>query len=159
MKDGKIPDEVILFMVNHSFYDENAAPAGKQVLVSGTVCSSNPEAKEIEGLWKKMDDQMQEFFPEIWEACERREYNGPKDISELTRDSVMEGQGGECVGVAQIVGQCGSMKPSSKAPINGLYIAGADAGSKGMGTHQSALSGTAVARMVQQYLRARSKQR
>ncbi len=32
-----------------------------------------------------------------------------------------------------------------------------DAGSKGMGTHQSALSGTAVARMVQQYLRGRAK--
>jgi prolycopene isomerase len=159
VKNGEIPDEVILFMVNHNFYDENAAPPGKQVLVSGTVCSSNPEAKEIEALWKKMDEQMQKFFPEIWEACERREYNGPKDIAELTRDSVIEGQGGECVGLAQIVGQCGSMKPDSKAPINGLYIAGADAGSKGMGTHQSALSGTAVARMVQQHLRGRTKMR
>jgi phytoene dehydrogenase-like protein len=51
------------------------------------------------------------------------------------------------------------MKPDSRAPINGLYIAGADAGAKGMGTHQSALSGTAVARMVQQYLRGRAKMR
>jgi hypothetical protein len=49
------------------------------------------------------------------------------------------------------------MKPASKTPINGLYIAGADAGAKGMGTHQSALSGTAVARMVQHYLRGRAK--
>jgi len=159
IKNGEVPEEVILFMVNHCFYDEDAAPPGKQVLVSGTVCSSNPEAKEIDALWKKMDEQMQEHFPEIWAACERREYNGPKEISELTRDSVLEGQGGECVGLAQIVGQCGSMKPSSKTPINGLYLAGADAGSKGMGTHQSALSGTAVARMVQQYLRGRVKMR
>ncbi len=110
MKSGEIPEEVILFMVNHNFYDENAAPPGKQVLVSGTVCSSNPEAKEIEALWEKMDEQMREFFPEIWAACERREYNGPKDIAELTRDSVIEGQGGECVGLAQIVGQCGSIE-------------------------------------------------
>ncbi|MCP5065732.1 MAG: NAD(P)/FAD-dependent oxidoreductase [bacterium] len=159
IKDGSIPEEVLLFMVNHNFYDENAAPPGKQVLVSGTVCSSNPEAKEIEALWAKMDEQMQRFFPEIWEACERREYNGPKEIADLTRDSVIEGQGGECVGLAQIVGQCGSMKPDSNAPINGLYIAGGDAGSRGMGTHQSALSGTAVARMVQQYLRGRTKMR
>ncbi len=159
LKDGEIPDEVILFMVNHNFYDEQAAPAGKQVLVSGTVCSSNPEAKEIEALWKKMDEQMQEYFPEIWQACERREYNGPKEIADLTRDSVLEGQGGECVGLAQIVGQCGSMKPDSNAPINGLYIAGADAGARGMGTHQSALSGTQVARMVQLYLRGRAKMR
>ncbi len=159
MKNGEVPEEVILFMVNHNFYDENAAPPGKQVLVSGTVCSSNPEAKEIEALWQRMDAQMQTHFPEIWEACERREYNGPKEISDLTRDSVIEGQGGECVGLAQIVGQCGSMKPDSNAPINGLYIAGSDAGARGMGTHQSALSGTGVARMVQQYLRGRSKMR
>jgi phytoene dehydrogenase-like protein len=95
IKNGEIPEEVILFMVNHTFYDENAAPPGKQVLVSGTVCSSNPEAEEIEGLWERMDAQMREFFPEIWEACERREYNGPRDIAELTRDSVIQGQGGE----------------------------------------------------------------
>lgn len=159
IKDGQVPEEVILFMVNHCFYDADAAPPGKQVLVSGTVCSSNPDAKEIEAIWKKMDEQMQHHFPEIWAACERREYNGPKEIRDLTRDSVIEGQGGECVGLAQIVGQCGSMKPSSKTPINGLFLAGADAGSKGMGTHQSALSGTAVARMVQHYLRGRVKMR
>ena len=159
MKNGEIPDEVILFMVNHNFYDENAAPPGKQVLVSGTVCSANPEAEEIEALWRVMDRQMQEQFPEIWNACERREYNGPREIADLTRDSVLPGQGGECVGLAQIVGQCGSMKPDSKTPVNGLYLAGADAGAKGMGTHQSALSGTGVARRVQQYLRGRAKMR
>jgi prolycopene isomerase len=159
IKNGEVPDEVILFMINHSFFDEDAAPPGKQVLVSGTVCSSNPEAKEIEAIWNKMDQQMKSHFPEIWHACERKEYNGPKEISDLTRDSVIEGQGGECVGLAQIVGQCGSMKPSSNAPINGLYIAGADAGAKGMGTHQATLSGTAVARLVQHYLLGRTKMR
>ncbi len=159
MKNGEIPDEVILYMVNHNFYDENASPPGKQVLVSGTVCSANPDAKEIEALYAKMDEQMQKYFPEIWEACERREYNGPKEIRDLTRDSAIDMQGGECVGLAQIVGQCGRMKPDSNAPINGLYLAGADAGSEGMGTHQSALSGTGVARLVGQYLRGRVKMR
>ncbi|MDP6977511.1 MAG: NAD(P)/FAD-dependent oxidoreductase [Myxococcota bacterium] len=159
VKNGETPEEVILFMVNHSFFDEHAAPPGKQVLVSGTVCSSNPEAREIEAIWKRMDEQMKEHFPEIWEICERREYSGPKEIAALTRDSVLPGQGGECVGLAQIVGQCGKHKPDSNAPINGLYIAGADAGAKGMGTHQSALSGIAVAKMAQRYLLGRSKMR
>jgi phytoene dehydrogenase-like protein len=72
MREGHIPEEVILFMVNHSFYDENAAPPGKQVLVSGTICSPDPDAKEIEGLWRVMDEQMQRFFPEIWAATERQ---------------------------------------------------------------------------------------
>ncbi len=151
-KEGGEPDEVILFMVNHSFYDENAAPPGKQVLVSGTVCSPNPEAEEIEAIWRCMDRQMQELFPDIWEATERKEYNGPREISNLTRDSVLPGQGGECVGVAQIVGQCGSMKPKSETPIRGLFLSGADAGAAGMGTHQAALSGIGVARQVQHCL-------
>ncbi|MBW2698929.1 MAG: NAD(P)/FAD-dependent oxidoreductase, partial [Deltaproteobacteria bacterium] len=123
MKEGQIPDEVILFMCNHSFYDEHAAPPGKQVLVAGTVCSPNPEAEEIEGLWRVMDEQMQVFFPEIWAATERRDYSGPKEISQLTRDSVLPGQGGECVGLGQVVGQCGKHKPKIGAPIRGLYFA------------------------------------
>jgi phytoene dehydrogenase-like protein len=159
MREGHIPEEVILFMVNHSFYDENAAPPGKQVLVSGTVCSPDPDAKEIEGLWRVMDAQMQRFFPEIWAATERRDYSGPKEICALTRDSVLPGQGGECVGLAQVVGQCGKLKPSVDAPIRGLYFAGADAGAAGMGTHQAALSGTEVARRVGHELSRRRKMR
>jgi len=157
VKDGRMPDEVILFMCNHSFYDENAAPPGKQVLVSGTVCSPNPEATEIEALWKKMDEQMQRFFPEIWQATERKEYSGPREISKLTRDSVLPGQGGECVGLGQVVGQCGGMKPKPETPVRGLYIAGADAGGAGMGTHQSAMSGIEVARLVGHYRNKRLK--
>jgi phytoene dehydrogenase-like protein len=151
-KDGVEPEEVILFMCNHSFYDEHAAPPGKQVLVSGTVCSSNPDAEEIEGLWRCMDRQMQELLPDIWEATERKEYNGPREISRLTRDAVLPGQGGECVGLAQIVGQCGAHKPSSETSIRGLYLSGADAGGAGMGTHQSALSGIGAARLAQIHL-------
>jgi phytoene dehydrogenase-like protein len=152
VKAGRIPDEVILFMCNHSFYDDEAAPPGKQVLVSGTICSPNPEAEEIGGLWKRMDEQMVQFFPEIWDAVERREYAGPREISHMTRDSVLPGQGGECVGLGQIVGQCGKMKPNPEAPIRGLYYAGADAGGAGMGTHQAACSGMEVARRVGHYL-------
>ena len=151
-KAGEIPEEVILFMVNHKFYDEGAAPPGKQVLVSGTICSPDPEAKEIEGLWKRMDEQMVQLFPEIWDATERREYAGPKDISQLTRDSVLPGQGGECVGVGSVAGQCGKLKPKSQTPMPGLYISGADAGAAGMGTHQAATSAMRVADMVVDYI-------
>ncbi len=151
VREGNVPDEVILFMCNHSAYDENAAPPGKQVLVSGTLCSADPDAKEIEALWKVMDKQMVELFPDIWEATEKRDYSGPKEISDLTRDSVIPGHGGECVGLAQIVGQCGKDKPDVDLPIRGLYVTGADAGGEGMGTHQSALSGTKVARLVRYY--------
>ncbi|HET8944431.1 MAG TPA: FAD-dependent oxidoreductase, partial [Dehalococcoidia bacterium] len=58
------------------------------------------------------------------------------------------GQGGECVGVGQVVGQCGKYKPSPVSPISGLYFAGCDAGSGGMGTHQATDSGMKVADLV-----------
>jgi len=157
VKAGELPHEITLFMVNHSFFDEHAAPPGKQVLVSGTVCSSNPDAKEIQAVWDKMDEQMKKLFPEIWDSIERREYTGPRQISELTRDSVVVAGGGECVGIAQIVGQCGAMKPKSETSIRGLYLSGADAGGEGMGTHQSGLSGIRVARMVERYLNKLAK--
>jgi prolycopene isomerase len=157
MKEGRVPDEVSLFMVNHSFFDDEAAPPGKQILVAGTVCSGNPEAKEMNAIWAKMDEQMQRFYPQIWAAVERKEYSGPKEIRDFSRDSVLPGQGGECVGLGQIVGQCGKKKPSVISPVRGLYYAGADAGAAGMGTHQASLSGMEVARLVQLERLKRSK--
>lgn len=154
VKAGRIPDEVSLFMVNHAYFDPDAAPAGKQVLVAGTVCSGDPEANEIEALWGRMDEQMQRYYPQVWAATARREYAGPREISEFTRDGVLPGQGGECVGLGQIVGQCGRHKPGVQAPIGGLYYVGADAGAAGMGTHQAALSAIEVARLVEREHRA-----
>ena len=59
---------------------------------------------------------------------------------------MLPGQGGECVGLAQMVGRCGKLKPSVDAPIRGLYDAGADDAAAGMGTLPGAQSGTEVAR-------------
>jgi phytoene dehydrogenase-like protein len=59
--------------------------------------------------------------------------------------------------MGQIVGQCGTLKPKSETPVRGLYIAGADAGGAGMGTHQACESGAKVARVVGHYLNKRRK--
>jgi prolycopene isomerase len=69
-------------------------------------------------------------------------------VSNLTRDHLLPGQGGECIGLAQIVGQCGSHKPSAQAPVRGLYYVGCDAGGYGCGTHQAVDSGVNVAELV-----------
>lgn len=155
VKDGHEPDEVILFMSVISNYDPELAPPGKQIVVSGTICSPNPRAPEIEMLWRKMDEMLERVLPEVLPAVERKERSGPAEVCSLTRDSVLPGQGGECVGLGQIVGQCGKYKPHPKTPVGGLYLVGADAGSAGMGTHQAADSGQRVARMVTHYLNGR----
>ena len=62
---------------------------------------------------------------------------------------------GECVGLAQIAGQCGKFQPSAKSPIGGLFYTGSDVGIAGMGTHKASGGGINTARMVLQYHRLR----
>jgi phytoene dehydrogenase-like protein len=155
VKAGHVPDEVIMFMLVPSNYAPDMAPPGKQCIIAGTICSPNPEAREIKMLWGKMDEMLAKIWPEIPPVIEAKEQAGPAHVSALTRDAVLPGQGGECVGLGQIAGQCGKYKPSPKAPIRGLFYVGCDAGGAGMGTHQATESGIKVARMVLQYYRAR----
>ena len=49
------------------------------------------------------------------DAVVYKEVEGPAEVYEFTRDRVLPGQGGECVGLAQIVGQCGKSQPSARA--------------------------------------------
>jgi prolycopene isomerase len=155
IKAGHVPEEVILFITIPSNYDPSMSPPGKQCLVVGTICSPDPEAKEVQMQWDKMDEMIAKLWPEVPPAIEAKVYSGPSQISLLTRDQVLPGQGGECVGLGQIVGQCGKHKPSPKAPIRGLFYVGSDAGGAGMGTHQATQSGINVARMVLRYHRKR----
>jgi len=155
IKAGHVPEEVILFITIPSNYDPSMSPPGKQCLVVGTICSPDPEAKEVQMQWDKMDEMIAKLWPEVPPAIEAKVYSGPSQISLLTRDQVLPGQGGECVGLGQIVGQCGKYKPSPKAPIRGLFYVGSDAGGAGMGTHQATQSGINVARMVLHYHRKR----
>lgn len=155
VKQGVVPDEVILFGIVPSNFDPPMSPEGKQCFIAGTICSPDPEATEIQTIYDKMDGMLNKVFPEVMDVLDYKEFEGPAEISAATRDHILPGQGGECVGLAQIVGQCGKYKPSQKAPIRGLYYVGCDAGGSGMGTHQAAESGINGARMVLQYYRKR----
>jgi len=74
-----------------------------------------------------------DIFPEI--ACcvegKRRLYTS--DISRLSgRDT------GECIGLAQEVGQSGTSRPHPALAVKGLYLVGSDAGGRGIGTECAA---------------------
>jgi len=159
IKQGHVPEEIIVFALVPSNFDPTMSPPGKQCLIAGTVCSPNPEAKEIAMLYKKMEEMWDKTFPGVMDAVYHKESEGPAEISAATRDHVLQGQGGEAVGLAQIVGQCGKYKPSPRSPVRGLFYVGCDAGGTGMGTHQAAESGINVARMVLQYHRKKQAAR
>ncbi len=148
MKAGEIPDELVVFNVVPAVYDATLAPAGKQCALVGTLCSPDPDLRHQEVLWDKLDAMVMRLWPGLRECVDRSERYGTSHVSTLTRDAVVPGQGGECIGLGQIVGQCGKHKPSARAPLRGLFYVGCDAGGYGCGTHQAVDSGVNVAAMV-----------
>jgi prolycopene isomerase len=155
-KEGRLPEDALLFIVVPSEYDSSLAPEGRQCVLAGTLCSPDPEAPDAELWWNRLEETLFKIWPGMEQAIESRERYSTHHVSALTRDSVLPGVGGECIGLGQIVGQCGRHKPSARAPIRGLYYVGCDAGGYGCGTHQAVDSGVNVAAMVERDHRVRA---
>ena len=155
VRSGHVPENVIMYGMVTSSYDPAMAPPGKQLLFTATPCAADPGAAEIKMLWEKVDEILFKLWPEIVPALESKEYAGPAEVSALTRDHVLPGgQGGECMGLGQVVGQCGRKRPSSSTSIRGLFLVGIDTGADpnaNMGLHQSVNSAMNVARSVIRY--------
>ncbi len=151
---GSIPESVVYFEVP-SNYDPNAAPRGKQILMTGYWCPADPSISEREKrLWReKGESVLKKVFPNLEGSIESQESYDTRHVSRLTRDQVLPGQGGETIGLGQLVDQCGKYKPSAKAPIRGLFYVGTDAGGYGVGVHQATDSGINVADIVLRYQR------
>jgi phytoene dehydrogenase-like protein len=156
-REGKASREGVLYFEVPSNYDPNAAPEGKQVILTGSFCPPNPDLDKAENeAWAKAGEQtLFGAFPEIERFIESKDFYTTRSVSNATRDSVVPGAGGETIGLGQIVGQCGDQKPSIEAPIGGLFYVGCDAGGTGIGTQQAIESGMNVARAVERYHRLR----
>jgi prolycopene isomerase len=148
-RSGELPEDMLVFNVVPSVYDPSLAPAGKQCAIIGTICTPDPETQDNEAWWSKLEEQVGRLWPDLESCVSSKERYSTSHVSNLTRDHLLPGQGGECIGLAQIVGQCGSHKPSAQAPVRGLYYVGCDAGGYGCGTHQAVDSGVNVARLVE----------
>ncbi len=152
-KVGEASKEGVVYFEVPSNYDPTAAPEGKQVILSGSFCPANPHMskEEIKAWADAGEENLFKALPEMEAAIEDKDPYTPRHVSNLTRDSVLPGQGGETIGLCQSVGQCGPSKPSIKAPIRGLYFVGCDAGGTGVGTQQAIESGINVAEVVWRY--------
>ena len=152
-KAGEASKEGVLYFEVPSNYDPSAAPEGKQVIMTGSFCPANPDmsAEEIKTWADAGEEILFSAFPELEGAIEEKDLYTTRHVSNLTRDSVLPGQGGETIGLCQSVGQCGPNQPSVKAPIRGLYFVGTDAGGTGVGTQQAIESGMNVAGVVLRY--------
>lgn len=155
---GESPGDVILWVQVPSANDPSLAPPGRQCVLTGTWSSPDPDAPldSHERWWRKIDRMVERVWPGFHDHVERRETYGTREVSRLSRDSALPGLGGECIGLGQVVGQCGRHKPSPVSPLAGLFYVGTDAGGRGCGTHQAVDSGIRVAEAVLRYVRSRS---
>ncbi len=150
-KKGEVPDELLVFNVIPSNFDPEMAPPGKQCVLSSTLCPADPEMDNYAAYWDKLDEMMDRIWPGFSDCVESKESYNTKHVSNLTREQVLPKIGGECIGLGQVVGQCGKHKPAATAPIRGLFYVGCDAGGYGCGTHQAVDSAFNVARLVELY--------
>ena len=153
VRRGEIPEELLVFNVIPSNFDSDLAPSGKQCVLSSILCPADPEFKNTPAFWKKLDEMMERIWPGFSDTVEFKENYSTKHVSTLARDHVLPGIGGECIGLGQIVGQCGKNKPSPAAPVQGLFYVGCDAGGYGCGTHQAVDSAFNVSRLIELYHR------
>lgn len=154
---GAAPEEIILWVQVPSANDPGLAPPGRQCVLTGAWCSPDPEVprRENERWWSRIDEIMERTWPGFLDLVDAREPYDAHDVGSLSRESAFAGVGGECIGLGQVVGQCGRYKPASQAPVNGLFFVGTDAGGYGCGTHQAVDSGIRVADTVFRYHRMR----
>ena len=154
-KEGEIPKQGVVFFEVPANYDPHAAPEGKQMVMTGYWCPADPKMTEKEKkAWKDMGEKvMLDAYPDLIKHVESKETYTPTHVCNLTRDQVLPGQGGECIGLGQLMGQCARTKPSVKAPARGLFFVGCDAGGYGVGTQQAVDSAINVAEAVLRYHR------
>jgi len=150
---GKAPREGVLYYEVPSNCDPDSAPEGKQLVMTGSFCPPGPDLdpEEIRAWAEAGERVLFRAFPDLEACIESKDLYTTRSVSNATRDSVLPGVGGETIGLAQIVGQCGDQKPSIRAPIGGLFYVGADAGGTGIGTQQAIESGMNVADAVERY--------
>ena len=147
---GEWPDVMLTFLGVPSLWDPSTVPdARHQVVISASLGSADPRSPMNEEALARSEQTIAEAFPGVLEHVVRREPYHARHVSAMTRDSVLPGQGGEAIGLAQVIGQCGRSKPDPRTPLPGLYLVGCDAGGYGAGTHQAVDSGFKVARMIE----------
>lgn len=146
---GDWPDIPQLYWSTPALWDPGLAPAdGSQVVLIGTLADPDPDSSMSEDAIARIHATALEAWPSLGDHITRQEPYTTKSVSNLTRDAVVPGAGGECIGIAQTMEQEGRNKPKARTPLPGLYIVGCDAGGRGVATHQAVDSGFRVADLV-----------
>jgi phytoene dehydrogenase-like protein len=153
MLNGKWPNVPLIAIDVPSEFDPGLSDIpGHQLANCQVFMPADTDSSLVNEAIARCEAVIDELWPELKHHIIRKEPYGARQISSMSRDVAVPGCGGEAVGIAQVVGQCGRSKPDARTPLPGLYIVGCDAGGRGAGTHQAVDSGFNVAAMVEQDL-------
>jgi phytoene dehydrogenase-like protein len=144
--DGGVAEDQPFCMVMPSDWDPRTAPPGKQILIAGGM--GHPEITpqnldHCERILDRVEERLFELFPEVEAHVDWKERSSVDKVGAITGKPT-----GECIGLAQCVGQVGANKPSPLTPVEGLWLVGCDAGARGVGTEQAAGSAIYVANLL-----------
>lgn len=149
MLRGKWPNVPLIAIDVPSEFDPGLSDVpGHQLANCQVFMPADTQSDIVDEALARAEQVINELWPELEDHIIRKEPYGAKQIASMSRDVTVPGSGGEAVGIAQVVGQCGRSKPDPRTPLPGLYIVGCDAGGRGAGTHQAVDSGFNVAQMV-----------
>ncbi len=138
--DGTAPQDPFLFTPVPSEWDPYAAPLGKQLVMMGVPgpIDVNPETvAHCERILDRAEERLFEIFPRLQENIQWSIRTHIAHTAKISGKST-----GECIGLGQHVGQTGVHRPSNRTPVKGLWLVGADAGARGVGTEMA--SGSAL---------------
>ncbi|NPV58383.1 MAG: NAD(P)/FAD-dependent oxidoreductase [Actinobacteria bacterium] len=144
--EGGVPEDPLLFVPMPSEWDPFVAPVGKQLLIMGVPGPSEvtPEkVEQCERILDRAEDKLYELFPAVRDNAEWKMRTHISHTAAITGKPT-----GECIGLAQCVGQTGLAKPSCRTPVEGLWLVGTDAGARGVGTEQAAASALYLAGLL-----------
>ena len=144
--EGTAPADPMLYMPIPTEWDEYAAPPGKQLVIMGVpgpIEATPQRIEQCEKILDRAEERLFELYPGMPAHIEWKMRSHVGDTAALTGKPT-----GECIGLAQCVGQTGRHKPSPKTPIEGLWLVGADAGGRGVGTEQASASAIYVAGLL-----------
>jgi len=108
------------------------------------VLSANPKYAELGQMWlDRIEATMQMLHPGI------EEHVIWKIRTDIAYTAQISGRDeGEVIGLNQDIRQVGKNRPNPRMPITGLYLVGADAGGRGIGTEMAGESAINVSNMI-----------
>lgn len=127
-----------------SIPDPGLAPEGCQLVLAGAVLSPDPGKKSLnEAVLDRIEATMSMLHPGIddhvvWKLRTDIAYTAGISGRQL----------GEVIGLSQDVRQVGKNRPNPRMPVPGLYLVGADAGGRGIGTEMAGESALNVSNMI-----------